>query len=123
MERQARVEDDHRARFGLDRRPRWYRLLAPLERDPSGIGRPAIEGGALERREAFEPIERVLLLEDLREGSATGAENTPAQPQAASFAPTEWGALSVPRKKRGSPDTAAARSARRCASRLTIGRQ
>ena len=46
-----------------------------------------------------------------------------SQPHPDSFCPMEWGAESVPRKNLGEPDTAALRTARRCSSRLTTGRQ
>ena len=46
-------------------------------------------------------------------------ENTPAQPHALSLSFTACGALSVPRKKRGSPLVAAFTSATRCLSRYT----
>ena len=42
---------------------------------------------------------------------AVGAEKMPAQPQFDSFSCTGCGAVSVPRKKRLSPDVAAARNA------------
>ena len=58
-----------------------------------------------------------------RAASATGAVNTPAQPSAHSFAERRWGALSLPRKNRGSPLVAAATTASRSSGRLTSGLQ
>ena len=88
----------------------------PLERHPRLVRRQPVERRPVQAREALEPVERPLLLEDLRVGrrAPPAPRSTPAQPQAASLVALACGALSVPRKNRGSPPVAARRSAARC---------
>jgi len=47
----------------------------------------------------------------------------PAQPHPVSLFGSVWGALSVPKKKRLSPEVAAFRTANLCSSRFATGRQ
>ncbi len=92
--------------------------------DTPAIPRQAIEVGAVERRKGLESIEGAGGLEDLGiEGEGgVGAEATGAT-AAFSLVDRPCGALSVPRKNRGSPPVAAATRASRWISLLSTGRQ
>ena len=93
------------------------------QRHRAGIDRNAVERCPMPRNETFQPVERASFSKTCaRQASVLGAV-TPAQPQVASLAESRCGALSVPRKKDGSPEVAAATRARRCVSRLATGRQ
>ena len=88
------------------------------------VARHAVEVGAALRGKGLEAVEASGCLEHFRiELDAGVRRKMPAQPQAVSLVWRACGALSVPRKKRGSSPVAAATSDSRSRSRFSTGRQ
>src|SRR6056297_3572025 len=86
MEREAGVEDGDRAVAGLD--PcRVGDRVALAQRDPRLVRGQAVEGGAVERGEAFEPVKRALFLEDMSEDRERVGRGEAARAAAGAFLP------------------------------------